>query len=891
MRVAYIGSLFACLMAIACGDNIRPREPDPGLDDGGEALSLRIREDGSLIRLGHKRQLKAIADMSQGLVKDVTTEVAWSSSSASVLSVSDGGEITALEVGTAKITATLGDKTASTMITVIDADLIGLEVSPAMLTSATGVSHQLTATGLFDDGVPRDMTTLVAWSSNNTAVATVTSGGLVTAVLPGSANITAALGGFSAVSKLTVTNAVLAAITVTSPGATLPAGATMQLTATGTYSDGTHHDLTEKATWAAAPTAFATVSATGLATGVAPGVALFSASYHGVTSLPLTLIVTNASISRIEILPAVMTLAGGFSQAASATAVYGDGTRIDVTDQAQWASTNAAVASVSATGLVTAHTAGIASISAAYGGATGNAAVTVTSTALTGIQIGAIPAIPLGGTGQLTATGMFADGTSHDITSQVQWSSNNTAVATVTNALGFAGQVTAHALGTAVISAQLGAISGSVPVTVTAAQLDAIVITPLLPVVPAGQTQQMTATGHYTDGTTANITSQVQWSSSATGIASVSSTGLVAAHVLGTAVITAELAGEHAHVALVVGPPILIGVSVSPLSITLPRGLVLPVVAVGLYSDGSQADITASLTWESSNPSVATVSNLVLSVGLVKAENVGTATISAQIGSFELEIPITVLPSILQSIDITAPINVLGLLEIQPFTAAGTYSDGTVLDITALVNWTTSDPLVAVVSNLLGQQGQVTALGYGDASILAILDGITGSEPLSVPCHVVINELSPGPLLANNDFVELYNPCSTAADLSGLRLVYQPAIGSTDILLAALAGTMPPNSYRVYAGPGYSSGGTISGTFTQDLPRLGGGVGLRVISSGARLDGVGWGLAVNGLVEGTVLGALSILGESFARTPNGRDTNSNLLDFALLSSRTPGLAN
>jgi hypothetical protein len=96
------------------------------------------------------------------------------------------------------------------------------------------------------------------------------------------------------------------------------------------------------------------------------------------------------------------------------------------------------------------------------------------------------------------------------------------------------------------------------------------------------------------------------------------------------------------------------------------------------------------------------------------------------------------------------------------------------------------------------------------------------------------------------------NPCNHPVDLGGVRLVYQALVGNTDAVLVNLSGTLPAGGYRAYTGTGWTGGGTVDGMFTTDLPFLGGGVGLRVTSTGTIMDGVGWGVAINELVEGLI---------------------------------------
>jgi uncharacterized protein YjdB len=141
-------------------------------------------------------------------------------------------------------------------------------------------------------------------------------------------------------------------------------------------------------------------------------------------------------------------------------------------------------------------------------------------------------------TQQFTATATTVGGTSSDISSTATWTSSNNSVATVT-----AGLVTAKSagtgLGTATITASSGGISKTAVVTVTAAALNSIAITPASPTVTVGATTQLKATGTLADNSTPDVTNFVTWASSDTSKATVSATGLVTGVAAGTATITA----------------------------------------------------------------------------------------------------------------------------------------------------------------------------------------------------------------------------------------------------------------------------------------------------------------------------------------------------------------
>src|SRR5262249_3828671 len=148
-------------------------------------------------------------------------------------------------------------------------------------------------------------------------------------------------------------------------------------------------------------------------------------------------------------------------------------------------------------GLATGLRSGFSTISASSGAVTGVAKLAVTASALMSIEVTPPnPSIAKGSNTQFTATGVFSDKSTQNLTSQVTWVSSNPAVATVTNAAGSAGTATATGVGTAQISASLnGVTSSGASLTVSAATLVAIHVTPPNSSIASGLTRQFTAIG------------------------------------------------------------------------------------------------------------------------------------------------------------------------------------------------------------------------------------------------------------------------------------------------------------------------------------------------------------------------------------------------------------
>ena len=140
------------------------------------------------------------------------------------------------------------------MLTVTDATLVSIEVSPTDPSIADGTTQEFTATGVYTDDSTHDLTAEVTWASSNEAVATVSndagSKGLATAAGAGSTTVSATSGGVTGDTTLTVTDATLVSIEVTPTDASIVNGLTQQFTATGVYTDASTQDLTTEVTWA-----------------------------------------------------------------------------------------------------------------------------------------------------------------------------------------------------------------------------------------------------------------------------------------------------------------------------------------------------------------------------------------------------------------------------------------------------------------------------------------------------------------------------------------------------------------------------------------------------------------------------------------------------------------
>src|SRR5438105_3578574 len=356
--------------------------------------------------------------------------------------------------GTYQVIATQSGGTLASTAAVTISSVPGapVAVSPVAAGLTVGATTQLTATP--EDSSGTALTgRAVTWATSNAAVATVSVSGLVTGVAAGSATITATSEGQSGTSALTVTNVPVASMTVSPATATVTIGTTTQLTATPKDANGTA--LSGRAViWATSNAAVATVSASGLVTGVAAGSATITATSEGQSGTS-AITVTNVPVASVTVSPTAAGVTVGATTQLTATPKDANGTALSgrvVT----WATSNAAAATVSASGLVTGVAAGSATITATSEGQSGTAALTVTNVPVASVTVSpATASLTVGATTQLTATPKDANGTALS-GRVVTWGTSNGTVATV-SATGLARGVAA---GSATITATSEGKSG-----------------------------------------------------------------------------------------------------------------------------------------------------------------------------------------------------------------------------------------------------------------------------------------------------------------------------------------------------------------------------------------------------------------------------------------------
>ena len=622
---------------------------------------------------------------------------------------------------------------------------------------------------------------------------------LVSAVVLGALCLTGC-GSKGAGSGLTdETNPTLETLTVSGSASTVAVPSTLQLSAMGNYSDDSQKSLSSQVTWQSSDTTIATISASGMLTAVKAGSVTVTATMGTVSGTkPIT--VTAAPLRSIAV-SGGSSLEAGLTEQLAAQGTYADKSTQDLTSQVTWQSSNLAVATVSASGLLTAVQAGPVTITATMGTVSGTISITVTSVpvTLTSIAVtGAASSLAAGTGEQLAAVGTYSDTSTQNLTSQVTWQSSDSTTATVS----VSGLLTTVKVGSVTITATLGTVSGGMPVTVTAAALSTIKVTPSVFSIASGQVKQLTAQGVYSDGSTQNITAQVTWSSGAAGVATVGPAGLVTGASAGPAIITATSGSTNGTASATVTAAVLNSITVTPSGNSVAIGQTQAFDASGLFSDGSSTDMTDSVAWSSSATNIATINSTGLATGV--------ATGSTQIGATSATVtgsaPLAVTAAVLTAIDISPDGETIPIGGQYQLTVTGTYSDNSTQQLTN-VSWSSSNPALASIDPNTGVVTGVANSNNNPITITATSGAFTDTTTVYVTAAVMESlQLTPATISIASGTTQQFAVSAIYSD------------GSSQPLTAGLQWTSSPSVIAGVSATGLANGiapgqATITATY------------------------------------------------------------------------------
>ena len=626
------------------------------------------------------------------------------------------------------------------------------------------------------------------WSSSDNSVATVNSStGVVTGISAGTATITYSLA-FSSGGCSGSTATSSRTVTVTTAANAGSVNGTLTLCTGGSSSTSQLSSTVSGGVWSSSNTAIFTVNSTGLLTAVAPGTAnviytVTGTGGCGIATTSRSVTVTSFTAGVLNGNQSICSVGGGSSQSPNVNTT----TFASTVSGGTWSTSNALVATVSSSGVVTGVGAGTATItySLAFstGGCSGSTAtstrtVTVTSAPVAGTLSGD-QAICIGGgnsTTQLSVSGNSVSGV---------WSSTNTTVVSVNSS----GLVTAVGPGTANIVYTVTGTGGCGIATasrsVTVASFTAGVLNGNQSICSVGGGSSQSPNVNTT--TFASTVSGGTWSTSNALVATVSSSGVVTGVGAGTATITYSLAfstggcsGSTATSTRTVT------VTSAPVAGTISGNQSICLIGGSSQTQFSVSGNSQSGVWTSSNTAVATVS----ATGLVSAVGPGTANVTYTVngiggcGIAFVSRSVTVVPNRTLSLS-SAPLSPNQIIcegsSILPITYSTTgATDALVSGLPNGVNgtWTAS------VLRISGTPSQTGTFNYA----ISLIGGCAGGTAQTASGTLVINPLNTVALTQGNSSISLCLNDSVGDGSSAVSpaLVYTTIGASNGVLVRGL---------------------------------------------------------------------------------------------------------
>lgn len=749
----FIVLCFAILLA-ACGGSSSPK-----------LESIELTLTSYELAVGDTASATVRASYSDGSQQTLPiTNVTLTSSSTSVATVNQG-VVRAVSEGQATITATFEDVTAQKQVTVRPAEARSLIVSDTSISLPLGLTYQFEVKAKYSDN--SEQTVDANFGSYNTAIIEVDSNGLLSTVSEGQTSVVVSFNSIETTVNVAVTAAEPTSINLALSPMQVAAGFSSTATVQTTYTDGTVADTTADAEITVEESSdLVEITGSQIDT-FAPGTVVIKASYAGLDDQE-TLTITDAVTTDFVVNAETNSVPKGLTLALNAEAYYSDGSVVTVTNDASWSVGSESIAIVSSAGVITAVDLGTTTIYASFDGFSADFNVTVTEALLTSINV-----IPVGtyetyegGSFYATAEGTYTDNSVRDITAEVTWSSTDNDIATVSNHSSTKGRVQAVSPGEVDITASLASETASFKLTVRELALVSIEVrdsalqdqnrlrkaggSELMsagswaympnanhPDLPEGRTRQLYAIGTFEDGSVADVTGNITWSIGDTTVAQFvdpqSQPGLVRARATGVTNVTAMKGEIQGTYQLNVVDAVLETLNFTHDWTDVFVGDNAQAQVMGIYSDGGERDVTDDVSWQSSNSAVLAVSNQSGQQGRITGVAAGSATITASLDGVSQSQVVEVRANVIESVSVSSTSSSVYRARTMQFTATGTMTSGTEVDLTNLGNWHVDNVAFADIDG----SGQLMALDAGTVSVT-----FTSANGVTDTMDVVIKAIS-----------------------------------------------------------------------------------------------------------------------------------------------------
>lgn len=332
--------------------------------------SIQFKQSSYNVQAGQQQPTVLTGNYSDNSTSDITSGVTYQIDGAIASVDSSTGTVTGIKQGTTVLKATYGSQTALTTI-IVDAQLSKLTLDAPSYQIELGKSQTAKVTAVYTDGAHQDVTANAIYAIDNQAIAEIDSHGVIRALRPGVAELSASYGGQTATATIIVNPAPQGPMTMSFGKATydVSVGQSQATVVSVTY-DGRTYPLTSGVVYHIGDSSIATVDANGTVYGKQSGQTVLTATYGSVqgTLLAHTVVLVGSDIKEIRFSQEQYSSRIGERTQAVVTAKLSDNSAVDVTGLTAYTVQNPSIASIGKDGVITAIQSGDTVITATYGG-------------------------------------------------------------------------------------------------------------------------------------------------------------------------------------------------------------------------------------------------------------------------------------------------------------------------------------------------------------------------------------------------------------------------------------------------------------------------------------------------------------------------------------------
>lgn len=425
---------------------------------------IRIEPSSVGLPLGSTGNVEVKAIFTDGGQQTVTPEALLAVSPPDLASIDSTGLVTASRVGSGTIKATYNSQIREVPITVTDAQLKTIVITPTGTTIPKGLSRTFSADGIYTDNTRKNLDDQVTWSTSQPVVAQIAQNGVCLGRNTGTTKVEATLGSISGSVDTEVTAAVISRLNLI-PDTNLPLGLTQQLTAIAIFSDGSSIDVTDQGSYSSSDSSIVSVTTLaprGITKAHKLGDATITCSFSG-EQASVDIRSTDAVLEELTLNPTSLALPVGLTSDVTAQGRYSDGSLKNLTNNVMWRSTSPTFADVDSGGRVVAISEGSASIEATLSGKSVSIPAVISAAAVRTVKVTPTSlTLADGKQFQLKAEATYTDGNILNVTQTATWAPDTSGSVSVTNL----GLVEALNQGTGLVRASLQGITGEASVEV-----------------------------------------------------------------------------------------------------------------------------------------------------------------------------------------------------------------------------------------------------------------------------------------------------------------------------------------------------------------------------------------------------------------------------------------